>query len=466
MSDSKNTGLPEGIQQSLGFYPPMSVRGENLWEADCANREPFSEMFVKIIDGLGTRTSKVFLLDGEWGSGKTFFLRSFQQHLKNEGYNAIYFDAFSEDFSADPLLAICGQLWKEFNIDDIDKEASMVQKAKQKINEEWRDIFKDIINITILKNARDNIKSFDLDLLAQYADSRRELTSLRQKLSKAVTRDNKPLVFIIDELDRCRPTFALELLERVKHLFQAPGIIFVFGANKKSLMNSVQFEYGLQKDEYLQKFFDFELNLPKVKPSVLVKWHVERYHYRFLDEEHWGEEYTSEHFFHYFYCPLMDLMGLTLRQAEHSMSQIFLFLSVLLGKGKIGFIEAGAGAILIALRLRNFEDGLYQSIAHGGGGCNVIMSKFLPQIRNPENNFSADRDVIKKFEDHFGICLFVMAEGGEKEEIEKCQSFLGRSGPESFFPYELTGDQIHWVKQYFVDRSQMVAMVEKLGFRS
>ena len=59
------------------------------------------------------------------------------------------------------------------------------------------------------------------------------------------TEDPRPIVFIIDELDRCRPTFAIELLERVKHIFnQAHGIIFVFGINRTELTKSVRSVYG------------------------------------------------------------------------------------------------------------------------------------------------------------------------------------------------------------------------------
>ena len=97
-----------------------------------------------------------------------------------------------------------------------------------------------------------------------------ELRKLSQKaFDRADSQENpKPIVFIIDELDRCRPTFAIELLERVKHIFsQVPGIIFVFGLNRAELTKSVQSVYGdIDADIYLRRFFDHRFTLPT--PSI------------------------------------------------------------------------------------------------------------------------------------------------------------------------------------------------------
>ena len=77
-----------------------------------------------------------------------------------------------------------------------------------------------------------------------------------------------PLVFIIDELDRCRPTFAIELLERVKHIFDVPNIVFVFGINRDELTKSLVSVYGeIEAGEYLRRFFDMEFILPERSPT-------------------------------------------------------------------------------------------------------------------------------------------------------------------------------------------------------
>ena len=83
--------------------------------------------------------------------------------------------------------------------------------------------------------------------------------------AKVVDETKHPMVFIIDELDRCRPTFAIELLERVKHIFDVPNLVFVFGLNRDELSKSLQSVYGeIDSDVYLRRFFDMEFTLPEV----------------------------------------------------------------------------------------------------------------------------------------------------------------------------------------------------------
>ena len=74
----------------------------------------------------------------------------------------------------------------------------------------------------------------------------------------------RPLVFFIDELDRCRPSFAIELLERVKHLFDVKNIVFVLSIDKKQLEAITAAVYGERIDalEYLRRFIDLDFYLP------------------------------------------------------------------------------------------------------------------------------------------------------------------------------------------------------------
>lgn len=75
----------------------------------------------------------------------------------------------------------------------------------------------------------------------------------------------KRIVFVIDELDRCRPDFALDLLENIKHLFSVSGVTFLLVMNRKQLEESVKCRYGIGIDSvtYLQKFINVWLSLPR-----------------------------------------------------------------------------------------------------------------------------------------------------------------------------------------------------------
>ncbi len=91
-------------------------------------------------------------------------------------------------------------------------------------------------------------------------------------LAKAVRDETGfPLVFIVDELDRCRPTFAVEVLERIKHLFNVPNIVFVIAVDRTQLEKSLKTVYGdIDVTNYLHRFFDFEFHLPDVNRRKFI----------------------------------------------------------------------------------------------------------------------------------------------------------------------------------------------------
>lgn len=78
------------------------------------------------------------------------------------------------------------------------------------------------------------------------------------------------MIVIVDELDRCRPTYAVELLEIVKHLFNVPGIVFVLGVDRGQLASSAAkvFGTGVDADGYLRRFIDLECALPEPDLSL------------------------------------------------------------------------------------------------------------------------------------------------------------------------------------------------------
>ena len=86
-----------------------------------------------------------------------------------------------------------------------------------------------------------------------------------ERLVQAVTEGGrKTLVVFIDELDRCRPPYAIALLEHAKHLFAVPGIVFVVSVDREQLSNSICAVYGerFDADGYLRRFFDLDFALP------------------------------------------------------------------------------------------------------------------------------------------------------------------------------------------------------------
>ena len=243
--------------------------GANPWVDDKLGRKDSAERLADMLAGQdGPLTIG---LNAPWGEGKTFFLKRFQKTYENRHGCAVYFNAWQDDFLDDPLLSLLCQL----RIDGLPQETfadSVKQAVLPVLKHAGAALFKSFV-----KNAAkidiDAISTGELEtrtekLIDEYAaasTSRDELVKALDTLAKSV-RDcsGNPLVIIVDELDRCRPTFAIETLERIKHLFAVENIVFVLGVDRDQLGSSIRSVYGdIDAQGYLQRFVDVEFVLPR-----------------------------------------------------------------------------------------------------------------------------------------------------------------------------------------------------------
>lgn len=293
-------------------------------------------------------------LNGGWGSGKTFFLTRFvkeycTQTVEGAKYkpSAIYFNAWMDDFIQDPLLSILGQitqakcLKEKFGekIDDLKKAAKPLlaqvglglakcvgKGILKKVTGVDSEDIKDVFEISL-----GDIKSFEeqklLDNYADVCNSRNELHKALEELAKKNWDNTKfPLVVVIDELDRCRPLFAIELLERIKHLFDVPHLVFVIGMDADELKKSLKAVYGdIDTQDYLLKFIDVEATLPPLPKEAFIDslWHELGYDNLTVSGSRVYEEWdlVLKHF-----KLLSKINNLTLRQIEQGI-RLFAFLA-------------------------------------------------------------------------------------------------------------------------------------------
>ena len=265
---------------------------ETAWEDDLWDRKRLGIELTNYVDRL--QCGAVLALDARWGEGKTWFVRHWQKHLEDENHNVIYLDAFANDYLDDPFLTIAAEISQAFkssdNIDDADvnsfneKTASVLislaailpviaakaglhwiglggaGEALQEVYKDGKDVYdsvSDEITGKLKEHIEKKIENHHLEK-ETIQDFKKELNQLADKLEK-------PLVFIIDELDRCRPDFAIRLIERIKHFFDIPKIVFVLVMNKPQLLQSVKSFYGYDSEmngDYLEKFVDFTVHLP------------------------------------------------------------------------------------------------------------------------------------------------------------------------------------------------------------
>ena len=378
--------MNEDIQENLSLKrkepeKPKKDPCEKIWDADVLERSKTAGKLTKVIRGHSEPL--VVSLHGAWGTGKTFFLERWQTELEAEGIESICFNAWEDDFYSDPLVAIVGQLSAHF------KGNSKYTEITKKL----RDLAKPLIVKTALASLK-NVAGLDIEetigkivdkTLEEYSSqrkSRKKLRSQLKKLSKKVKAETgSPLVFIVDELDRCRPTFAVELLERVKHIFDIPNMVFVFGINREELCKTITLAYGdIDSDVYLRRFFDLELLLPPADSENFCRYLIKEYgledFFSKLSESvrHSAHATDFKDFSHYF--PLFySRLNLSLRDIDHCIRSV-----AFVGKTiqERGFMHPFIIGALIVLRLK--ERSLYKKLIREKCFSSEVIDYFEEQL--------------------------------------------------------------------------------------
>lgn len=256
----------------------------------------------------------VVMLEGPWGSGKTVFIKQWAALLRRRKYPVIRMDAFAVDYMQDPFVAIAGEIasleeslgLSESALQDLKKFFEQFKKDSKKFEQYTSAFAEFVLKFVAVKGSRKlrsataglvDAEGF-VKLLEQSDDSLREqvkdydagkksISRLRESLTKVAEESSKaalvvnpdqgeapeeeavrPLFFIVDELDRCRPDFALGVLEVIKHFFSVDGVHFVLVTNRTQIEASVRHVYGCDKPQsqaYLEKFSHLSLLMPPAK---------------------------------------------------------------------------------------------------------------------------------------------------------------------------------------------------------
>jgi len=259
-------------------FKPLGARVESSdpFLDDKLNRKNEIENLSNLL--INSETPLVLAIDASWGSGKTTFIKMWKAHLSKE-YSfclSVYFSAWETDLAEDPLYAFLGEINEQL----ASRTSGMSRyKWEQTINLAGK-IAKRSLS-TLAKVATHGALNIDdqaieralaelsgeivSDGLEAYKASLSAVQQFKENISFVLGEvcGGNPIIIFVDELDRCRPQYAISLLERIKHLFNLPGIIFVLGIDRSQLANAIRGAYGAQFDSetYLQRFIDLDYRL-------------------------------------------------------------------------------------------------------------------------------------------------------------------------------------------------------------
>lgn len=310
-------------------HQELEILAENPFVNCQLHRKPYADVLTEIIatfnDGF------VLALNSKWGTGKTTFVRMWKQDLENGGYKTLYLNAWENDLMTDPTVAILGELKKLIGIKDNPKYKKVMEGAsvfvKNILPSLTKALLSKYINSEVLLDAIENSTKSATEIIEEeideYSKKEKEIQNFKKELIDFIKSESpdKPVIFIIDELDRCRPDYAVQVLEKIKHFFSVEGVTFILSIDKSQLINSVKGFYGsdsIDADEYLRRFIDLEYKLPNPE----VKNYC-RYLYRYFGFESffsgrriWSDDSSESSSFIEFSVKLCTDSNLTLRQIE------------------------------------------------------------------------------------------------------------------------------------------------------
>ena len=221
---------------------------EKPFKDDKLGREEYAKILTSIVGSF--TEGAVIALNGAWGTGKSTFLKMWSQHLKNEGFPVVYYNAWEDDICDEPLLSMLRGLKGLNNEEGLDEVFKIgVKVFLGTISGAFSAVTGVVGKVAqgAIEGGMKQLEESIYETLKEDDDRLKLMQSFKVGLTDYMTTvcDNgKPLIFMVDELDRCNPSFAVKVLERIKHLFEVPNIVFILSIDKQQLACSVKGFYG------------------------------------------------------------------------------------------------------------------------------------------------------------------------------------------------------------------------------
>ena len=373
--------------------PDLEVPSNNPFLNDALERKPLVEFLAGLIGRL--EGPFVLALDSPWGSGKTTIVRMLQAKLATDQFQCVYFNAWKVDYVTDPLVALVSAL-DDIHLTEAGAEAAFRghMKTAKKITSAIakRAVVAGVKAATLgILDIEDDLEKLAADATAEVAGNlvdaflkeKQALEKFRLEVEKAAEQlraagKKETLVFFVDELDRCRPTFAIEMLERIKHLFDVPNIVFVLSVDKSQLEASTAAVYGekINAPEYLRRFIDIEYALPlprgkKFTEALFVRFNLDEI---FAKRTHEQLRYDRQTFIDFFSL-MADATHLSLRARERCLTRLVV---VMEQTPENDFLFPPLVALLIVLRTAKPD--LFAALKIGTASAADVMGylKTLP----------------------------------------------------------------------------------------
>ncbi len=278
---------------------------------DLLNYEVFANIFKEIITT--QKTPLTIGLYGEWGSGKTSLMQMVKNELetkkkitekthlirkilryinknvdKKSVIKTVWFDAWKFEKTHDLRVALILTILREMETDS-DYNSRINKKVKKLIkNINWFGVsmavvnqflprqltFQESTNRVLKLSKEDSIKT--LNYLSEFETNFEEIVK-DYVCADHNARDNcGRLVVFIDDLDRCTPEKAIDILEALKLFLNVEHCVFILGADKEVIEKYLEKKYVNMdlnwKKSYLDKIIDIPFFIPPLREETIKQF--------------------------------------------------------------------------------------------------------------------------------------------------------------------------------------------------
>jgi hypothetical protein len=365
----------------------------------CGKLEGFLIVEHRFVEG-----SLVISLDAPFGGGKSMFLSMWKSDLDQrrktspDAPKAIIVNAWDSDFCGDPLLSITNALIKAVGV----KNPGEPSDSAVRLREAAKDVGWYVTGLAnsfvshwtgldpatageLAEAKKDGRKPKTPDFIALYDERTKALLKLKEALRSAFGGESPSAFVFVDELDRCRPDYAISYLETIKHVFDIHGLVFVLAIDRAQLECSAKALFGadLRFPDYFRKFAQRSVTLPTPDEAGLQRL-TQSYVSGFLEKE--GTRSCLMQFDQYRTDNVVELFQALKMPPRQIQQAIRIIAHTVAGdtdrRGRL-FWAIGVGVILMSV-LKVAEPEMYRRIGTGEAHHEDV-GKFLIKLLGAKN---------------------------------------------------------------------------------
>ena len=431
----------------LKKHDGIKIPNDDPFENDKLNRAPLIENLTNLITDLNQPF--VISINSPWGTGKTVFIKMWEQYLKNNNFVTLYFNAWENDFANEPLISFIGEIKGQLAKDQKDNSDlkkctdNLLKKGSKIIKQSLPVLSKVLVKYFLkmedIKELTDSIKLEDFnedfgdivfekveDKIKEYSanrDIQKEFRDVLTKFSETVIKKekkNRPIVFFVDELDRCRPDYAIKLLESIKHLFNINNFVFVLAIDRKQIGYSVQTLYGTGMDTegYLKRFIDINYDLPEPSRRDYIEFLYDVYAFSEIEIDAQVSGGDLKGLFFSIFSSIVDILELSLREIEHCLTYMRIVWRIL-----YYIDEASLYLMCFLVPLRIKEGDLCNDYISGKIDSSHLIMELTKKLKKAEiffNKFEwSISDILNlRFDMNIGIILEYFLETAQLDDYQ------------------------------------------------